>query len=398
MTDFEKILSLILEKNPTRLIVKPTTKTLIAGFGIKKIIKLSDYNNYFEFKESVNKELSSRDIGFGSLFFDIDINIKSKLWKDFEQAEFTFTNSVLRYENNNLSIVDDNDNLKSYFSNFSKSIDNNRVKSKSPLKRNKHEQWKNLVEKAKKEINNSVLEKIVVAEMKKESIDNFDLKSTILDLIEKYPNCTTYLYKMKDSIFFGSTPEMIFEYTNNVLKTEAIAGSIPNKGEKTEEIKRKFENTTLIEEHKIVSEYIEKQLLKISSNKIRKSDLEVKKLNNINHLQSKIEVEIKDNDFFEFIALLHPSPALAGFPVKEAKKWIKNNENFDRGLYAGSIGYVEKDNSNFYAALRCAMYNNIRSEIVSFAGNGIVKDSKVNYEIDELNSKFKAINESIIEN
>ena len=93
MTDFEKILSLILEKNPTRLIVKPTTKTLIAGFGIKKIIKLSDYNNYLEFKENVKKELSSRGIGFGSLFFDIDKNIKSNLWKDFEQAEFTFTNS-----------------------------------------------------------------------------------------------------------------------------------------------------------------------------------------------------------------------------------------------------------------------------------------------------------------
>ena len=397
MTDFEKILSLILEKNPTRLIVKPTTKTLIAGFGIKKIIKLSDYTNYLEFKENVKKELSSRGIGFGSLFFDIDKNIKSNLWKDFEQAEFTFTNSLLRYENNKLSIINDNDNLKSYFSNCSK-YNNNRGNSKSSLKNIKYEQWKNLVEKAKKEINNSNLEKIVVAEMKRESIDNFDLKSTILYMIEKYPNCTTYLYKMKDSIFFGSTPEMIFEYTNKILKTEAIAGSIPNKGEKTEEIKRKFENTTLIEEHKIVSEYIEKQLLKISSNKITRSDLEVKKLNNINHLQSKIEVEIKDNDFFEFISLLHPSPALAGFPVNDAKKWIKNNENFDRGLYAGSIGYVENDNSNFYAALRCAMYNNIRSEIVSFAGNGIVKDSKVNYEIDELNSKFKAINESIIEN
>ena len=397
MTDFEKILSLILEKNPTRLIVKPTTKTLIAGFGIKKIIKLSDYTNYLEFKENVKKELSSRGIGFGSLFFDIDKNIKSNLWKDFEQAEFTFTNSLLRYESNKLSIINDNDNLKSYFSNCSK-YNNNRGNSKSSLKNIKYEQWKNLVEKAKKEINNSNLEKIVVAEMKRESIDNFDLKSTILYMIEKYPNCTTYLYKMKDSIFFGSTPEMIFEYTNKILKTEAIAGSIPNKGEKTEEIKRKFENTTLIEEHKIVSEYIEKQLLKISSNKITRSDLEVKKLNNINHLQSKIEVEIKDNDFFEFISLLHPSPALAGFPVNDAKKWIKNNENFDRGLYAGSIGYVENDNSNFYAALRCAMYNNSRSEIVSFAGNGIVKDSKVNYEIDELNSKFKAINESIIEN
>ena len=112
MTDFEKILSLILEKNPTRLIVKPTTKTLIAGFGIKKIIKLSDYTNYLEFKENVKKELSSRGIGFGSLFFDIDKNIKSNLWKDFEQAEFTFTNSLLRYENNKLSIINDNDNLK----------------------------------------------------------------------------------------------------------------------------------------------------------------------------------------------------------------------------------------------------------------------------------------------
>ena len=208
MTDFEKILSLILEKNPTRLIVKPTTKTLIAGFGIKKIIKLSDYNNYLEFKENVKKELSSRGIGFGSLFFDIDKNIKSNLWKDFEQAEFTFTNSLLRYENNKLSIINDNDNLKSYFSNCSKS-NNNRVNSKSSLKNIKYEQWKNLVEKAKKEINNSNLEKIVVAEMKRESINNFDLKSTILYMIEKYPNCTTYLYKMKDSIFFGSTPTLM---------------------------------------------------------------------------------------------------------------------------------------------------------------------------------------------
>ena len=34
------------------------------------------------------------------------------------------------------------------------------------------------------------------------------------------------------------------------------------------------------------------------------------------------------SNFFEFINLLHPSPALAGFPVNDAKQWIKSNENF----------------------------------------------------------------------
>ena len=87
---------------------------------------------------------------------------------------------------------------------------------------------------------------------------------------------------------------------------------------------------------------------------------------------------------------------MAGFPVQEAKNWIRDNENFERGLYTGSIGYVDENNSKFYAALRCAMYKKKEGEIISFAGNGIVRDSKVNYEIEELNSKFKAINESIV--
>ena len=112
----------------------------------------------------------------------------------------------------------------------------------------------------------------------------------------------------------------------------------------------------------------------------------------------EIKTKIDKNDFFEFIDLLHPSPALAGYPIDEALKWIRNNEKFDRGLYAGSIGYIEKNNSSFYAALRCAKYSISEKEIISFAGNGIVKDSKIKYELEELNSKFKAINESLIEN
>ena len=95
--------------------------------------------------------------------------------------------------------------------------------------------------------------------------------------------------------------------------------------------------------------------------------------------------------------MLHPSPALAGFPISEAKEWIKNNEPFYRGLYTGSIGYVENNSSYFFAALRCAKYSKRNKKFITFAGNGIIKNSKIKYEINELNSKFQAINKSISE-
>tara|TARA_Y100000817_G_scaffold78308_1_gene60297 strand:- start:613 stop:1812 length:1200 start_codon:yes stop_codon:yes gene_type:complete len=397
MTDFNNILLLILEKNPSRLLINPLSKSIIAGFGNNKVVKLSDFSNFIDFKEEIKSQLYKDKIGFGSLFFDIENKKISELWKDFEVAEFTFSNIVLKYENENISYYGEDESLISYFDDIqSKNMKFSKNSENLFLEKNNFESWINLVDKAKNQINVSTLEKIVVAQLYRSKIEKLDLKNTIINMVEKYNNCTTFMYQIKDSIFFGSTPEKIFEYSNKTLKTEAIAGSIPNKGESTEEIKRKFMNTTLVEEHKIVSNYIEKQLMKITSNKVRKSSLDVMKLNNINHLQSKIEVDINDNDFFKFIELLHPSPALAGFPVQEAKNWIRDNENFERGLYTGSIGYVDENNSKFYAALRCAMYKKNEGEIISFAGNGIVRDSKVNYEIEELNSKFKAINESIV--
>ena len=111
----------------------------------------------------------------------------------------------------------------------------------------------------------------------------------------------------------------------------------------------------------------------------------------------RFPTSIENNDFFDFIKSLHPSPALAGYPVIEAKNWIKQNEKFHRGLYAGSLGYVEEDSSYFFAALRCAKYSKKNNQIITFAGNGIVENSKIKYEINELDSKFDAINKSIIE-
>ena len=49
------LIKLILKKNPTRLIVHPYEKKIIASFNIKKTISLDNYNNIQDFNK---KDLS----------------------------------------------------------------------------------------------------------------------------------------------------------------------------------------------------------------------------------------------------------------------------------------------------------------------------------------------------
>jgi len=395
MLNYFDLLSSILDNNPNRLLISPYENKIVASFGESRSIKLESFDTYSNFKQEVLKILSIEKIGFGSLSFDLSNNIDEEIWGEFPIAEFIFPSYSIIFENNNIKEFGSGKNYYENIFNNKKTIIKNNQSNRNLTKH--HEKWINLVEKAKNDISKTKLQKIVVGESKKHKNIKIDIKQTLIKMTKQYPDCVTFLYKNKNDYFFGATPEKVFAYSKNLLSTDALAGSIPNYGQNRKEIEEKFNNSTLQEEHKIVVKFLETQLKKLSSSKINKSNLKIKSLSNINHLLLELETIAENNDFFEFINLLHPSPALAGYPVKEAKQWIKQNELFHRGLYSGSIGYIEEDSSYFFAALRCAKYSKNNNQIITFAGNGIVGNSKIKHEINELNSKFDAINKSIIE-
>lgn len=396
MLNYFQLLTSILDNKPNRLLISPSENKIVASFGKSTSIKLEDFTNYDNFKSEVLKTLNEKKIGFASISFDFSSSSKESIWKEFSSAEFLFPSYSIIFENNKIKEFGSNKNLYKKIVD-GPSEDNYKNKKFIYKKQKENDRWTNLVKKAKKDISSSKLEKIVVGESKKYSDIKINIKQTLINMTNEYPDCVTFLYKNNDDYFFGSTPEKVFEYKNKKITTDALAGSIPNYGQNIKEIEKNFNNTTLIEEHKIVVEFLEQQLKNLSNNKISKSKIKIKSLSNINHLLLELETIIENNNFFEFINLLHPSPALAGYPVNEAKEWIKNNEPFNRGLYTGSIGYVENDSSYFFAGLRCAKYSDKHNEIITFAGNGIIENSKIKYEIDELNSKFDAINKSILE-
>ena len=71
----------------------------------------------------------------------------------------------------------------------------------------------------------------------------------------------------------------------------------------------------------------------------------LKRLSNVQHLYNEITAHVsKDLDVLQLLKELHPSPAVGGSPRSAACQRIRHYENFDRGLYAGPIGWV---NSSF---------------------------------------------------
>jgi len=88
----------------------------------------------------------------------------------------------------------------------------------------------------------------------------------------------------------------------------------------------------------------------------------------------------------DVLARLHPTPATAGEPVAAARQWLGENEPFDRGWYAGPVGWVGRDAAEFAVALRCGLA--VQSNLILFAGAGIVPGSEPEAEAREIETKL----------
>ena len=87
---------------------------------------------------------------------------------------------------------------------------------------------------------------------------------------------------------------------------------------------------------------------------------------------------------------LIPTAALSGYPKKESLKIIDSVENYERGRYAGPIGWIYQNmNCEFYAAIRTAYIN--KNKLYFYGGAGIVINSKAEQEWDEIEKKINAI-------
>ena len=107
------------------------------------------------------------------------------------------------------------------------------------------------------------------------------------------------------------------------------------------------------------------------------------------HLATQIDGEALDDDenALSLACLLHPTPALSGFPHQRAQRLIQQLEPFDRQLFGGIVGWCDAEgNGEWVVTIRCGTVQGTRVRL--FAGAGIVADSQPESEWRETGVKL----------
>ncbi len=111
------------------------------------------------------------------------------------------------------------------------------------------------------------------------------------------------------------------------------------------------------------------------------------------HLGTNIAGTLKhpqDTNAAELAAVLHPTPAVGGTPRDQAVKLIGELEGYDRGFYAGAVGWCDGSGDGaFYVSLRCAEIHGQTARV--YAGAGIVEGSDPLAEAEETSAKLQAV-------
>ena len=246
------------------------------------------------------------------------------------------------------------------------------------------------------EINNQQYQKIVLAQKLVLKNDSSVKGIQYLDrLRERFSAC--YIFSFSDGSnrsFIGASPEMLLQVKNNVLMTEAIAGS-SSRGKKAIEDARLGSSLLTsdknLREHNLVKESILKRLSLLGINGTADKNPRLLALANVQHLQTKISAFMDPTvHFLDVASELHPTPAVGGQPREQAVPRINELEGFERGLYAGLIGWFNDQNEGkMVVGIRSAQFDD--KTIRVYAGAGIVSGSQAEMEKEEILLKQSAM-------
>lgn len=177
--------------------------------------------------------------------------------------------------------------------------------------------------------------------------------------------------------FVGSTPERLFARDNRLLFTEALAGTAPvsdNPLENDERANWLLNDEKNLNENWLVVEDISQNISHLVE-QITVDDVALKPLRKVQHLirkmQAKLTTLCTDADLLKAI---HPTAAVSGLPQQQAKKALAEIETFDRRWYAGTLGLMTPNLSEFCVTIRSAFIE--ENQVRVFAGAGIVEGSQ----------------------
>lgn len=223
---------------------------------------------------------------------------------------------------------------------------------------------------------------------------DLDTENALRRLAAGAPESTVFAFRRDDRTFLGATPERLIRTDGRAFRTVAIAGSVGRGHDSASDealARELLASDKDREEHAVVVAAIRERLAPICDELHLEGEPRVLTLRTVQHLVTEIDGVVRDREGLLALAeRLHPTPAVGGEPRELALSLIDEHEGFDRGWYAGPIGWLGVDgDGECMVALRSGIVDHTRATL--FAGCGIVADSDPTREWEESRLKLRAL-------
>ena len=258
------------------------------------------------------------------------------------------------------------------------------------------EAWDEAVDRALEEMAGGGISKVVLARVQTVPAEGgSEPVDVAMNLWRDDPDAHVFLFEPEPGhVFLGAAPETIATVSGGQLRATAVAGSV-GKGE-TEAQQKAFARDLMKSskdrrEHEVCVQDMVERLRAICEEVTAQEEPHVLTLSTIQHLETVIEAQLlPDQTVLSVLQTLHPTPAVCGLPRDPALDFLQREERFQRGWYAGPLGWFNGDgNGVFVPALRSAVCRG--KEWRLFAGAGILAGSDARREWDETRIKFQPV-------
>jgi menaquinone-specific isochorismate synthase len=263
-----------------------------------------------------------------------------------------------------------------------------------------HGAWREIVAGALDRVAAGEFGKVVLARQVDVTANRpFVIPDVLSRLLALYPTCMIF----RIDGFLGASPEVLIERYGDRMASHPLAGTIGRSGDMaTDEanIAGLLASPKQRREHAYVIDDLRRNLGPLCVSLDVPDKPTVLELRNVCHLATRLSGVLSPGSLegrgpdvptaLDLVSAVHPTPAVGGTPTDDAVAYIGAVEGFDRGRYAGPVGWMDARGDGSWAiGLRSAEVTGERASM--YAGVGLVAGSRPGPELEETQLKLQAL-------
>ncbi|MEO6837750.1 MAG: anthranilate synthase component I family protein [Ginsengibacter sp.] len=378
----------------------------IAGFGISKSLTSGDGNNLISLNHFLK---NNRDWVFGHLSYDIkneieDITSENRDLVGFPEYHFFIPEYVFILSKDRVEIgIDSDDDPGKIFEEIAKIVQGEiNLPKPELLSRFSRNEYLEVIKKIQKHISKGDCYEICFCQEFYAQDAKIDPVKVFTKMSDLSPNPFSAFYRLGEKYLMCASPERFLKKIKNVIISQPIKGTskrtanvFENETEKNLlfiDEKERAENTMIVD-------LVRNDLSKICTegSVYVKEFLKIYSFPQVHQMISTITGKLRENiSFMEIISATFPMGSMTGAPKKRAMELIEEYEKTKRGLFSGSVGYINPEGDfDFNVVIRSILYNEKNKYLSIQAGSAITWKSIPEKEYEECNIKVEVIKKAL---